>query len=151
IYTTFDDGQGREPSRAFSGILEAASVRPRFPLVRSDGGPARDIETYIFENGDVTIVALLRDFDPSADLSSRETVVMTLPQPLNAHDIQTGQPLGNIARLTVELGPVKPMLLALSERSLAAPFISGPSNTRLGSNVEFQIQTDSPAAVDVVH
>jgi len=53
--------------------------------------------------------------------------------------------------LTVELGPVKPMLLALSGRSLAAPFISGPSNTRLGSNVEFQIQTNSPAAVDVVH
>jgi len=151
VYTSFRDEAGDAGSHAFSEILEAADVRPRFPVVRTDGAPARDVETYIFENGGVTVVALLRDFVPTADLGSREAVVMTLPQPLNAYDIQTGQHLGNIDRLTVELGPVKPMLLALSGRSLAAPFISGPSNTRLGSNVEFQIQTNSPAAVDVVH
>jgi hypothetical protein len=43
------------------------------------------------------------------------------------------------------------MLLALSQRPLPPPSISGPSSTRLGSNVEFQIRTDSPAAIDVVH
>jgi hypothetical protein len=151
IYTTFDDEGGRERSRAFSGILEVAGVRPRFPLVRSDGGPARDIETYIFENGEVTVVALLRDFDPSADLSNREAVVVTLPRPLNAYDLRTGRRFGNTDRLAVELGPVDPVLLALSERPLAPPSISGPSNTRLGSNAEFQIRSDSSAAVDVVH
>jgi hypothetical protein len=151
VYTSFRDEAGGAGGHALGEILEAAGVRPRFPVVRTDGAPARDVETYIFENGGVTVIALLRDFVPSADLSSREAVVMTLPQPLNAYDIQTEQHLGNTDRLTVELGPVKPILLALSPRPLALPSISGPSSTRLGSNVEFQIRTDSPAAVDVVH
>ena len=150
-YITFQDEGGREGSRAFSDILEAAGVRPRFPLVRPDGVPAKDIETYIFENGEVTIVALLHDFAPSADPSSREAVVMTLPRPLNAYDVRAGRRLGNTDRLTVELGAVEPVLLALSATPLVPPSISGPSNTRLGSNAEFQIQSDSAAAVDVVH
>jgi len=45
---------------------------------------------------------------------------------------------------------VKPMLLALSERPLGPPSISGPSNARLGGNAEFQIRTASSTAVDVV-
>jgi hypothetical protein len=53
--------------------------------------------------------------------------------------------------LAVELDPVEPVLLALSDRPLAPPSISGPSNIRLGSNAEFQIRPDSSAAVDVVH
>src|SRR5262249_8750680 len=84
IYTTFDDEAGRERSRVFSDTLESVGVRPRFPLVQPDGELARDIETYIFENGEVAVVALLRDFVPSADLGDRETVVMTLPRLLNA-------------------------------------------------------------------
>jgi hypothetical protein len=151
IYITFHDDGGREGGHAFSDTLEAAGVRPRFRLVGPDGVPARDIETYIFENGEVTVVALLRDFVPSADLSSREAVVMTLPRPLNAYDVRTGRRLGNTDRLAVEVDPVEPVLLALSERPLAPPSISGPSNIRLGSNAEFQIRSDSPAAVDVVH
>src|SRR5271166_2869093 len=38
-----------------------------------------------------------------------------------------------------------------SENPLAPPSISGPRNTRLGSNAEFLIRSDWPAAVDVVH
>ena len=139
IYNTFHDEGERKGSRAFSDILEAAGVRPRFPLVRPGGASVRDIETYIFENGEVTVVALLRDFDPSADLSSREAVVITLPRPLNAYDVRTGRSLGNSNRLAVELDPVDPVLLALSESPLAPPSISGPSNIRLGGNAEFQI------------
>jgi Beta-galactosidase len=150
-YIAFQDQGGREGSRAFSDMLEAAGVRPRFPLVRTDGAPASDVETYIFENGGITVVGLLRDFVPSGDPTSREAVVMTLPHLLNAYDVWTGRRLGNTDRLTVELDPVKPLVLALSERPLTAPSISGPSNTRLGGNAEFQIRTDSAAAVDVVH
>jgi hypothetical protein len=151
IYLTFHGEGGREGSRAFSETLEAVGLRPRFPLVRPDGMLAKGIETYIFENGDVTVVGLLRDFDPSTDLGSREAVVMTLPRPLNAYDVRTGRSLGNSDRLVVELDPVEPVILALSERPLAPPSISGPSNIRLGGNAEFRIQSDSPAAVNVVH
>jgi hypothetical protein len=151
IYNTLRDEGGRKGSRAFSDILEAAGVRRPFPLVRPDGVPARDIETYIFENGEVTVVALLRDFDPSVDVSSREAVIMTLPRPLNAYDVRTGRSLANSDRLAVELDPVEPVVLALSESPLAPVSISGPSSVRLGGNTEFQIRSDAPAAVDVVH
>jgi hypothetical protein len=150
VYTNFRDEGGRAAGRAFSDILEAAGVRPRFPLVRPDGAPPSDVETYIFENGEVTVVALSRDFAPSADPSNREAVVMTLPRPLNAYDVGTGQHLGNGDRMALELDPVKPVLLALSERPLGPPSISGPSNARLGGNAEFQIRTASSTAVDVV-
>jgi len=151
IYAGFGDERGRESSRALSEILEAAGVRPRFPLARADGGPASDIETYVFGNGEVTLVALLRDFVPSVSPGSRETVIMTLPQPLHAYDLRTGRVFESTDRLAVELGSVEPVLLALSEKALARPSISGPSNTHLGGNAEFLIRSDSPAAVDVVH
>ena len=71
IYTTFHDEGGHENSRTLSEILEAAGVRPRLPLVRGDGVP-------VFENDEVTIVAVLRDFVPGLDPSRREAVVMAL-------------------------------------------------------------------------
>jgi len=151
IYTTFRDEGGRQNSRALGEILEAAGLQPRFPLGRGDGVPVSDIETYVFENGEVTVVALLRDFVPGSDPSRREAVVMALPHPLNAYDLRTGRRLGNTDRMALELGPVEPVLLTLSEKPLAPPSISGPRNTRLGSTAEFLIRSDSPAAVDVVH
>jgi len=151
IYTDFSDERGRDSSRALSEILEAAGVRPLFPLLRADGEPASDVETYVFENGEVTIVALLRDFLPWADPSSRETVVMTLPRPLNGYDLRTGNGLGRTDRLAVELGPVEPVVLSLSEKPLAPPSISGPPNAHLGGNAEFMIRSGATAVVDVVH
>ena len=62
-----------------------------------------------------------------------------------------GRTLGFIDRLALELGPVDPVILALSEKPLAPPFISGPRDTHLGTNAEFFIHSDWPAAFDVVH
>ena len=53
--------------------------------------------------------------------------------------------------MALELGPVDPVILGLSEIPLAPPSISGPRYTHLGSNAEFFIYSDSPAALDVVH
>jgi hypothetical protein len=81
IYTSFGDEGGRESSRTFTDIMETAGLRPRFPLVQADGAPVSDIEAYVFKNGEVIIVALLRDFAADAAPSSWEAVVMALPHP----------------------------------------------------------------------
>jgi hypothetical protein len=158
IYATFRDEQGHQSGSALGEILEAAGMRPRFPLVGADGGPVSDIETYVFENGAVTVVALLRDFPEAAGTSdagltpnSREAVVLTLPHPFHLYDLRTGQSLGKTDRLALELGPVEPILLAVSEKPLAPPSISGPRDTRLGSNGEFFIHSDAAGASDVIH
>ena len=153
VYAAFSEGLGQEDGGHIIEILTAASVQPSFPLARSDGGPASDVETYIFENGSITIIALLRDYpEPPVTLERRsEAIVLGLPQPLNIYDIRAKQALGRTERLAVELDPVEPVVLALTENPLASPSISGPPSVQLGANAEFTIRTDAAAAVNVVH
>ncbi len=134
-------------------IFTEAGVQPRFPLARRDGGPASDVETYIFENGPITIVALLRDFPepPATAEPGREPIVLGLPQPFNIYDVRAKRALGRADRLALELGPVEPVVLALAEKPFASPAISGPHTVKLGANAEFSIRTDTAAALDVVH
>ena len=49
------------------------------------------------------------------------------------------------------LAPVEPVLLALSERPLAPPSISGPPGAHRGANAEITISSTSPAALNVIH
>jgi hypothetical protein len=150
IYMTFPDARGREPLRALTEILKNAGVRSRFSIARADGGPESDVETYIFENDGVTIVALLRDFAPPSTATAQEPLVLALPQPLNAYDLRAGRSLGNTDRLTLELGPIEPVLLALSEKLLVPPAISGPPSARLGATAGFSIRSGSAVALDVL-
>src|SRR5262249_12730908 len=110
------------------------------------------------ENGKVKIVALQRDLpsvsgsvDAVSTPNGREAVVLTLPRLFHVYDLRLGQALGFIDRLTLELGPVAPAILGLSEKPLTPLSISGPRDTNLGSNAEFFIHSDSLAAIDVIH
>ena len=61
------DSAGRQRLR---DIVAGAGIEPMIALARRDGGPVEDMETYIFDNGAVTIVALLRDLDGSSSTIS---------------------------------------------------------------------------------
>jgi hypothetical protein len=150
IYLTLADARGRESTRALAEILAASGIRSRVSLLRPDGGPENDVETYMFENGGVVILALLRDLVPPSTVAGRETVVLGLPRPLNAYDLRTGRSLGSADRVTIEPGPVEPTLLALSDAPFAPPSVSGPPSARLGANAEFAIRPGAPAALDVL-
>lgn len=144
--------------RELARILAAAGVRPAFPLTRSNGEPAGDVETYLFENGGVHIVALLRDAAAAACGAARaetgdgESAVLELSRPYEIYDVRARRTLGRHSQITVRLGPVEPTILALSERPLAAPAISGPTRARLGDKVAFRISlAGTTAARDVIH
>ena len=149
VYLSLSTDRRRDTTRRITRILDAAGVKPPFPVVRPDGQPANDVETHIFTNGELTLVALQRDYLPPP--ASRETVVLILPRPFNVHDIKAKQALGNTDRLKVELGPVEPLLLTLSEKPLAPPSITGPRNAHLGETAEFHIGAGSPAQRHIVH
>jgi len=153
VYAAFSGGLGQEDGGHIIEILTAAGVQPDFPLARSDGGPASDVETYIFENGSIAIIALLRDYpEPPVTLERRsESIVLGLPQPVNIYDIRAKRALGRTDRLALELDPVEPVVLALTENPLASPSISGPQSVQLGANAEFTIRTDAAPAVNMVH
>jgi hypothetical protein len=154
----FPDDRGRQSRQGITEILNAAGVQPRYPLVRADGTLTNDVETRIFDNGGVTIVALQRDFPAapgSADLAKipngREAVVLALPRPLYVYDLRKGRALGSTESLPIELGPIEPVLLALSEKPVAPPVVSGPRSVHLGANAEISVLLDTPAALDVIH
>jgi hypothetical protein len=149
VYLSLSTDRRRDTTRRITRILDAAGVKPPFPVVRPDGQPANDVETHIFTNGELTLVALQRDYLPPP--ASRETVVLILPRPFNVYDIKAKQALGNTDRLEVELGPVEPLLLTLSEKPLAPPSITGPRNAHLGETAEFHIGAGSPAQRHIVH
>ena len=157
IYLPLADHGDRQSTQTAAEILEAAGVRPRFPLLRADGSVADDIETKIFENGAVTIVALQRDFpgtpetDSLALPSGLEEVVLALPRPLFVYDVRKGRLLGNTDRLPVKLGPVEPVILAVSEKPLGPPSVSSPQGARLGTNAEISVSSTLQAALDVIH
>jgi hypothetical protein len=95
-------------------------------------------------------VALQRDYLPPSSQANRETVVLTLPRMFSAYDLRIGQPLGNTDRLELDLDPVEPVLLSLSEHPIAPPSIAGPRRAHLGEIAEFRIRSNSPAACGVI-
>ena len=151
IYLASANGRDRQNTQRLSRILDSAGVKPPFPVLRTDGGPANDVETRIFRNGELTIVALQRDYLPPSNPDNRETVVLALPRMFSVYDLRTRQLLGNTDRLELELGPVEPVLLSLSEKPIAPPSIAGPRRAHLGEIAEFQVRSNSPAEHGVIH
>jgi hypothetical protein len=157
IYLPLSDHGGQRDRQPAAAILDAAGVRPRFPLLRADGSVPDRIETKVFDNGAVTIVALQRDFPGTPETDSQtlprdpEEVVLALPRRLFVYDLRKGRSVGNTDRVPVELGPVEPVILALSERPLALPSVSGPRGARLGNNAEISVSSSSAAALNVIH
>jgi hypothetical protein len=151
IYLASANGRDRQNTQRLSRILDDAGVKPLFPALRVDGGPANDVETRIFRNGELTVVALQRHYLPPSNPDARETVVLALPRMFSVHDLRAGQLLGNTDRLEIELGPVEPVLLSLSEKPIAPPSIAGPRRARLGEIAEFQVRSNSPVEHGVIH
>ena len=127
-------------------------------LNRSDGRPADDVETYIFENGGVTILALLRDHDhasagPGNALPGDDAIDHKLPHSYEAYDVTSRRAVGLTSRLTLALGPVEPIVLALSEQPPPGLSISGPPSIHAGENADFRISPNGKASVarDIIH
>ncbi len=142
---------GRDQMRQRLGeILGSAGLAPFAPIARPDGAPATDLVTRIFQNGGTTILALQRDL-PAAGSTAPERVVLALPQAFQIYDLRARRGLGKTDRLTLDLDPDGPALLALSRQPPAAPSIAGPRAARPGDLVEFSIRSGSPQELGVFH
>jgi Beta-galactosidase len=153
VYLAPPARQDNDAGNQMRALLAAAGVKPFATLVGGDGQPTDDVETYLFTNGDVRILALLRDPAASGGAAPPETVELALPRRYAIYDIRARRALGDTARLKVVLGPVGPVVLALAPRPVAAPSISGPSRVNAGDSAEFRIGPAgaTPAALDILH
>jgi hypothetical protein len=146
-----DDAAERGDMRPLIGpILTEQGLLPRFPVTARDGRMTDDVETYVFRNGGVTILALQR-YPAGAD--GAEPVVLTLPAPSFVYDMLDRRPLGRADRLELALDAVEPTLLALAEAPLPAPVVTAPARLRLGDTGTIRIAPagPSPAAFHVFH
>jgi hypothetical protein len=151
VYLPMANSGRPEPGRRFSDLLEAAGVRTQFPLIRPDGQQPKDIETYVFRNGEVTILALQRDDAPLSQQDTGETVILALPRALDIYDLRAQRPLGRSERLELSVDGVAPVLLAMTEKQISPPGIVGPRTVRRGDNAEFIVSSNAPAARGVIH
>jgi len=120
----------RDGAKTLRDIFAAVGIEPLALPMRTDGQPADDVETYIFENGGVTILALLRDLDPASaapeiSRGGEEAINLKLPRASEVYDVRSRQALGLTSRLSLKLGPVTPVVLALSGQPLPTS-IAGP-------------------------
>ena len=143
---------GSDGARIFAEILNDAGVRPRFAEIQSDGRTANDVEAHIFENGQLTILALQRDL-PSSSPGRAQAYEVKLPHPFYVYDLRAKAALGQTNLLTIQIDPLDAAILALSENPLRPPSISGPSRVHAGENAELTIRSGGAdiAARTVVH
>ncbi len=141
------------PRRAppFAEILDAAGAGPSFPILRTDGKPAEDVESYVFTNGELTIIALQRDHVAPSNAPSKESLAVRLPRSLHVYDIRAQRALEKTDRVEVELDPVEPVLLTVSEQPLSPPSVAGPRTARLGETLEFHIASAPTGARTALH
>jgi hypothetical protein len=159
-----DDPAGERDMREQVGpILAAAGILPRFPVSAPPSSPGDrplgDVETYVFRNGGVTIVALQRnpprlpaagaaESAPAAD----EKVILTLPGRSHLYDILERADLGRSDRVELTLDAVEPTLLALADTALPAPVLTAPARLRQGDSgtIEIGWTGPSPAALQIL-
>jgi hypothetical protein len=128
-------------------LARRAGIAPRVAVTRADGSPTTDVELYRFRNGDVEILALLRD---QADSPAPETVTVRLPNPVEMVDLRAGVGLGRRDRLTVVLDGVDPAILALSDHPPPDPSVTLPPRVRAGAAATLAIDATRPDDARVV-
>jgi hypothetical protein len=144
--TSFAFGKGRgvylDPGAAdpleLSQLLTEAGVVPDVAIGLKTGGPATDIEAYLWRSGNTTIVALQRDRrdrdesgtanDAAQEIShgDGESVVLTLPKPFYFYDVRQRRSLGLLKELDLTVDPFTPTILALAKTPRTTPAVAMP-------------------------
>jgi glycosyl hydrolase family 42 (putative beta-galactosidase) len=154
-----------EVHRLMHGLLEAAGVRPEFPVTDDSGAPVVGVETHLFRNGGVYLIGLLTnpqlrvdelgppEFKSNDRFAKPRTVKLGLPQEMYVYDVRASKALGKQKSLTVALDPYEPAIFAASPVAFADLEIAAPAGAHRGetATISFRYTRRSPAATNVFH
>lgn len=153
-------------------VLEAAArwiapsgVHPEFAVTDESGRHPVGVETHLFRNGDVTLVALLSnpqlrvnelgppEFKSNDRFAKPRTLKLTLPREMYVYNVRASEALGKRTELTVKLDPYEPAIFAASPVELPHLDLSAPARVGRGHSAEiaFLVDRRSPAATHVLH
>jgi hypothetical protein len=158
-------GKGVETRDAVTRLLASAGVRPEFVVTDQQGKPVQGVETHLFRNGDVYLIALLSnpslrvdelgppDFRSNDHFAVRHSLKLTLPQSMAVYDIREGKELGRQKELALDLDPYEPAIYAISSEPLPSMAATAPARIARGSTGHVAIRFDgfTPAGMHVLH
>lgn len=159
-----EEGKEGPTHQMMGSLLRSIGVHPAFTVDNAAGHSIVGIDTHVFANGGVRIVALQsnppvtglelhpRHFNYNQPFDKTITVHLGLPNSKYVYDALTRKPLGRHGGLTVKVGPYDPTILVTSNAPLPAMQIAMPDQARRGSIVRIAVHAmPSPADVSIFH
>ncbi len=132
----------KAPPDEMAALLAEAGVHPPLTFLDATGRPAADLDIRLFRSGGVMVAGIQRQDGTEGE----RPVELRLPGRLWVRSMRDGTPAVLTDRLVLPLGPIEPVLLALSAAPLSAPTLSGPAQAALGDLVTFRLGLDDPAS-----
>ena len=145
-------------------LLRSNGIRPEFAVTDAKGNPVVGVETHIYRNGGVRLIALISnpqlrvdelgppDFRSNERFETPVTVNVSLPEPMYVYDVRGRKALGQKRMMSVTVNPYEPIILAAAPGPLPDLRVSAPSEARRGELVQLGFDLPhTPASVDVVH
>src|SRR5215813_12004775 len=155
--------QEPELHRTMGRILESALGAPEFRITDPSDRPVIGVEIQALRNGAVTLLAIQSNPELAlADIGSAEGASNTRFEAARSlqvawrgdrfvFNVRAAKALGKRTRITIDLDPYEPMLLALSRQPLPRLSVNGPRQLRRGDIGAYRVSLEgSPAAVHVV-
>ncbi len=158
-------GKGQDALDAIGHILRDAGVRPAFTVTDEQGKSSQGVETHVFQNGGVRIVALLTnpelriedlgppDFKSNERFAHPRTLKLTLPEASYVVDIRRAKALGRTTSVSVELDPYEPSIFAISPEPMPDLRVAAPARIAKGQTgrIGCSFGATTPAAMHVLH
>ena len=144
---------GVDATQRLANSLKAAGVEAPFPFRGAADAMIGDVRTYLYDNGNVEILALQRDLGGRLSDLGKEHVTLGLPHHSFIYDLRREEALGKLNRIDLALNGYDPAIFALSPTALPAPVISGPTHLKVGQLGHFLLGFSSKpsAAQDIIH
>ncbi len=141
-------GDGDDGLAEMAGLLAQAGAAAPLQLFDPDGGPARGLDIRLFRSGSLLLAGIQSRM---AGMGER-SVELRLPEMAWVQPLWGETPRRRTDRLTLQIGPIDPILLALSPRPLPTVTLSGPEAAGRGDLAEFRLGLTgaSPATAHLV-
>ena len=119
----------------FSRVLEDADMRPTIRLTTLDGQPVRDCATYLLNTGKTQLLGLIPDPKRPA-----ARIRVQFQHTAAVYDVRRRQFLSSAPAFDFDIEPAVPVLLALLEKPISRVTVSGPSESRLGEEIQLDLE-----------
>ena len=121
-------------------LLDLAQIRPEYEIL-VDKAPAPHTELFVYDDGDLDYIGIIRDFfvDDHADFE----ITVPLHKKSHVYDVRKNEYLGFTDRIKRVLKSGETILIAQSPYRISAVSVSSPKVVKRGDDITFDIGIES--------